>query len=301
MENGSSAMRENDKQKDQEEVNLLLCLFLDGFGISSNNEANAVTAAKMPNFYNYICDYPVTLLSGKTKDSRRRYWSLGCGLDDDSDKFLQADTCLSALISQAGRKQLKIVASEQLAGLSIFFNNGQDTAYAGEKIDCLSSPATDEALRPLGKSVLRSIENSLHKDAETQIIFVSLALAHEASARGDFKETVNNLEQIDKLLPKIIKAVINKNGLVIITAPYGNAERTKDLATELADKSPTANPVPFLLIGNQYQGKTIGLTDPLDGDLSVLAPAGTLADFAPTVLTLLNMEIPKSMTGKSLI
>lgn len=301
MENDSSETQQNDKQEDQEELGLLLCLFLDGFGISSNNETNAVAAAKMPNFYNYVRDYPVTLLSGKTKDPRRRYWSLGCGLDDDSDKFLQADTCLSSLISEVGKKQLKIVASEQLAGLSFFFNNGQDDFYVGEKIDCISSPAVDEALRPLGKNILRSIENSLHKDSEVEVIFASLALAHEASARGDFKETVNNLEQIDKLLAKIVKNVINKNGLVIITAPYGNAERTKDLATDWADKNPTSNPVPFLLIGNKYQGKTIGLADPLDGDLSVLAPAGTLADFAPTVLTLLNIHVPESMSGESLI
>ncbi|MCF7860268.1 hypothetical protein K9M09_01455 [Patescibacteria group bacterium] len=301
MENDSSGIEDSDKQTEQEAARLLFCLFLDGFGVASNNEANAVTAAKMPNFYNYIRDYPVTLLSGKTKDPRRRYWSLGCGLDDDSDKFLQADTCLSAIISKAGKKQLKIVASEQLAGLSLFFNNGQESLYAGEKIDCISSPAMDETLRPLGKNILRSIENSLHKNSEVQVIFASLALAHEASARGDFKETVNNLEQIDKLLAKIIKLVINKNGLLIITAPYGNAERTKDLATDWSDKNPTANPVPFLLIGNKYQGKTIGLADPLDGDLSVLAPAGSLADFAPTVLTLLNIDVPESMTGESLI
>jgi len=43
------------------------------------------------------------------------------------------------------------------------------------------------------------------------------------------------------------------------------------------------------------------LTDPLDGDLSVLAPAGTLADFAPTVLALLDLKKPEEMIGKSLI
>ncbi len=287
--------------ENKEAPELLLCLFLDGFGISANNETNAVTAAKMPNLFNYIRDYPVTLLSGKTKDARRRYWSLGCGLEDSSDSFLQAETCLSAVLSQFGIKQAKIVASEQLAGLNLFFNNAKDSLYPGEVIDCLSSPSFDEALRPLGKNILRSIEDSLHQKLTTEVIFASLPLAHEASLRGDFKETVNNLEQIDKLLPKIISAVLSKNGRIIITSPYGNAERTKDLATDWADKSPTGNHVPFLLIGSEYRGKTIGLADPLDGDLSVLAPAGTLADFAPTVLALLNLDKPVGMMGKSLI
>lgn len=301
MENDNSKLEESDKTEGDDSPKLLLCLLLDGFGVSSNNEANAVTAAKMPNLFNYIRDYPVTLLSAQTKDPRRRYWSLGCGREDSSDDFMQAEICLSELLSQANIKQVKIVASEQLAGLSFFFNNAKDGLYPGEVIDCLSSPSLDEALRPLGKNILRSIENYLHKKMASEVIFASLPLAHEASLRGDFKETVNNLEQIDKLLAKIVSSVLNKNGRIIITSPYGNAERTKDLATDWADKSPTNNNVPFLLIGNEYKGKTIGLADPLDGDLSVLAPAGTLADFAPTVLSLLNLDKPNSMTGKSLI
>lgn len=301
MDNDDSKIEKSNNDKDRKNPELLLCLFLDGFGISSDNESNAVAAAKMPNLLKYICDYPVILLSGKTKDARRRYWSLGCGMEDDSDNFLKADTCLSEILSQSDIKQFKVVASEQLAGLSLFFNNGSSGLYSGEVIDCLSSPSFDETLRPLAKNILRSIENHLHEKTRSEVIFASLPLAHEASMRGDFKETVNNLEQIDKLLPKLISAVLSKNGRVIITSPYGNAERTKDLATDWADKSPTSNNVPFLLIGSEYLGKTIGLADPLDGDLSVLAPAGTLADFAPTVLSLLNLDKPSSMSGKSLI
>jgi len=298
MNSGSQSIEDG---KEIAKAKLLLCLFLDGFGVSANNEINAVTTAKMPNLFSYIRDYPVTLLSGKTKDPAKRYWSLGAGLDDDSDSFLKAETCLSAILSQSGIKQTKIVASEQLAELSLFFNNGKESLYNGEEIDCLSSPALDDALRPLGKNILRSIDNNLHKKADVGVIFVSLPLAHEASLRGDFKEIVNNLEQIDKLLPKIISLVLNQGGRIIITSPYGNAEHTKDLATDWVDKNPSNNPVPFILIGDEYKGKTIGLADPLDGDLSVLAPAGTLADFAPTVLTLLNIDIPESMSGESLI
>jgi len=98
-----------------------------------------------------------------------------------------------------------------------------------------------------------------------------------------------------------VTPVVNAGGLVLITAPYGNAERTRDLAADWEDREPTFNPVPFLLIGTQYQGKTIGLTDPLDGDLSVLAPAGALSDFAPTVLSILGIDKPASMNGESLI
>ncbi len=279
---------------------LLLCLFLDGLGVAAATEVNAVSAAKLPNFFQYVRDYPVTLLSGQTKDPRRRYWSLGTGQLDGADNFLKADTCLSEIISSQGKRQLKIAASEQFAGLSLFFNNNKETPYPYEEWTCVSSPAPEEALRPLGKEIARVIELAV-RERRADIIFASLPLAHEASARGDFKETVNSLQQIDKLLPKIIATVINHQGLVLISAPFGNAERTRDLAADWEDKEPTDNPVPFLLIGENYQGKTIGLADPLEGDLSVLAPAGTLADFAPTVLALLGLAQPESMKGESLI
>lgn len=278
----------------------LLCLFLDGFGVAPATEVNAVTAAKLPNFFQYIREYPVVLLSGQSKDPHRRYWSLGCGQTDDSSNFLKANTCLSALIDQSGRRQIKIGASEQFLGLSLFFNNNKETPFSGEEWLCLSTPSPEETLRPLSKEISRALESAI-RDRRAEIIFASLPLAHEASARGDFKETIYNLQQIDKMLPKIIAQVLNIGGRVIITAPYGNAERTRDLAADWEDKEPTANPVPFVLIGAEYQGKTIGLADPLDGDLSVLAPAGTLADFAPTVLSLLDIDKPEGMTGESLI
>lgn len=106
---------------------------------------------------------------------------------------------------------------------------------------------------------------------------------------------------MDKLLPKIINPIVNDGGVVIVTSAFGNAERTCDLAADWEDREPTANPVPFLLIGSEYQGKTIGLAGSLDGDLSVLAPVGTLADFAPTVLRLLGIVKPSGMSGESLI
>ncbi len=278
----------------------LLCLFLDGFGVAPATEVNAVSAAKMPNFFKYIREYPVSLLSGATKDYRRRYWSLGCGLPDDADNFLKAETCLSEVLSLHGLRQIKIVASEQLPGLSLFFNNDKEIPYGGEDYVCLSTPAPEEALRPLGKEVARAVSEA-SRPGKADVVFASLSLAHESSARGDFKETVNNLQQIDKLLPKIITPIINRGGLVIITAPFGNAERTWNLAVDWEDKDPTDNPVPFLLIGEKYQGKTIGLADPLDGDLSILAPAGSLADFAPTVLSLLDIKKPAGMSGESLL
>ena len=297
---GANNEIEGSTDSTEKQPKFLLCLFLDGFGIAANTEVNAVAAAKLPNFFQYVREYPVTLLSGATKDPRRRYWSLGCGQTDDSDNFLKGGPCLSEILSINGKRQLKIAASEQFLNLSYHFNGGKEAPFAGEEWLSVTSPGREESLKSLGKEIVRALTPAL-KERTADVIFASLPLAHEASARGDFAETVKSLQQIDKLLPKIIDTVLNANGLVLITAPYGNAERTRDLAADWEDREPTANPVPFLLIGNEYEGKTIGLVDPLDGDLSVLAPAGTLADFAPTLLSLLQINRPNGMSGESLI
>ncbi|MDP3837274.1 MAG: hypothetical protein Q8Q67_04200 [bacterium] len=287
-------------EETEKQPKFLLCIFLDGFGIAANTEVNAVATAKMPNFFQYVREYPVTLLSGATKDPRRRYFALGCGQEDNSDNFVKGGPSLSETLSINGKRQLKIAASEQFLNLSYHFNGGKEAPFAGEEWLSVTSPGREESLKSLGKEIVQALTPAL-KEQTVDVIFASLPLAHEASARGDFAETVKSLQQIDKLLPKIVETVLNADGLVLITAPYGNAERTRDLAADWEDREPTANPVPFLIIGEEYEGKTIGLVDPIDGDLSLLAPAGTLADFAPTVLSLLHINRPNGMTGESLI
>jgi bisphosphoglycerate-independent phosphoglycerate mutase (AlkP superfamily) len=73
------------------------------------------------------------------------------------------------------------------------------------------------------------------------------------------------------------------------------------MITELVDKDITNNPVPVFIVGEEYKGKTIGLSEPLNSDLSLLAPAGNLGDLAPTILSIFNLAKPAEMTGSSLI
>jgi len=290
----------SNSEEDPSKKKFILCLFLEGIGIASMNEFNAVASAKTPNLLKYVRDFPVTLLSGKTKDPARRYWSLGSGILDDSDDFTKADTCLSEILSKNNYRQLKICASEQIIAWNLFFNNNKELAYFNESRLCSNSPSEVEGLDDLLKKSFKELKKA-YQSNQYDFIVMSLALAHEAVVLGDFKEVVKTIERIDKLLPKIIDLVISDGGLVVLSSPYGNAERTRDLTADWEDKESTNNPVPFVLIGQEYEGKTIGLADPLDGDLSVLAPGGTLADFAPTILSLLDIKKPESMQGESLI
>lgn len=277
---------------------LVVCIFLEGLGIGAENEANAVAVAKMPNLLSYVRNYPVTLLSGADKDKNRRYWSLGTGMPDESDIFPQADTCLSEVLSKNSFKQLKICASEQIIGWNLFFNNNKEKPYAHEDRICLSTPSSIKDLDDLLKKTVKEFKKN-YKDYD--FVLMSIPLAHEAALAGNFKAAFKSLEKIDKILPKIIEPILADDSLLVISSPYGNAEKTHNLVSDWEDREPTKNPVPFLLIGSQYEGRAIGLADPVDGNLSMLAPGGSLADFAPTILSLLQIDAPESMKGESLI
>jgi len=86
----------------------------------------------------------------------------------------------------------------------------------------------------------------------------------------------------------------------LISSAHGNAEKIRDLLTDLPDKEMTDNPVPLVIVGEKFKGKVIGGHDLVDGDLSLLMPAGTLADVAPTILDIMNLP-PAEMSGRSLL
>ena len=86
-----------------------------------------------------------------------------------------------------------------------------------------------------------------------------------------------------------------------MTADHGNGEEVTNLQTGEKDKEHSTNPVPFLIVAKEFQGQAGPAGDPPNGDLSLMAPVGMLADVAPTVLSLLGIPIPPEMSGRPLI
>ena len=88
---------------------------------------------------------------------------------------------------------------------------------------------------------------------------------------------------------------------MLVTADHGNGEEVSNLETGKMDKEHSTNPVPLLIIGNEYHGQAGPGGDPPQGDLSLMQPVGMLADVAPTVLRILKIDQPPEMTGRPLI
>ncbi len=96
-----------------------------------------------------------------------------------------------------------------------------------------------------------------------------------------------------------MEAVLAIDAALIITADHGNIEQMLNLKTGEIDKDHTTNPVPFLVIANEFKYNTPKISNYLS--LSARVPDGVISDIAPSVLALLGAEKPKEMGGINLI
>lgn len=288
-------------ESDPRPVKPVVLLLLDGWGIAPVSEANAISAAKTPTLTELTKEYPVALLTTGDKSLNARYLSIGSGSDLANENINPAAT-LSRVISGASLKQIKITETERLAALTYFFNGRSDNKPNGEDWEIVSSEVGQDRLKLDLASNL--ITKGLIKNLKTEkysFLAVALPSLDLAAATGDLKIIKKAIEGADKNLRKIVDMVLAKKGTLIISAAGGNVENIKNMATELVDKEMTDSPVFLIIVGEDFKGKTIGLSEPLNNDLSLLAPAGNLGDLAPTILDIMNLSKPGGMTGESLI
>jgi 2,3-bisphosphoglycerate-independent phosphoglycerate mutase len=133
------------------------------------------------------------------------------------------------------------------------------------------------------------------------VILSNFANADMVGHTGAFEATKKGAEAIDAAVGKVVNAALAAGGAVIITADHGNGEEVLNLQTGEIDKEHSTNPVPLLVIGEQWRGQTAPSGEVIGGDLSLLPPVGMLADVAPTVLKIIGVPQPSEMTGSPLV
>ncbi|NIA18413.1 MAG: 2,3-bisphosphoglycerate-independent phosphoglycerate mutase [Actinobacteria bacterium] len=210
---------------------------------------------------------------------------------------------LGEIISDAGLKQLRISETEKYAHVTYFFNGGQEVKSAGEEHELVPSPpVASYDLKPemSANEVTDKLIKAVEED-EYDFILVNFANADMVGHTGNIKATIKAVEFADKCVGRIIKQVLPQGGCVIITADHGNAEVEFNMQTGTINKEHSANPVPLIIAGKQFEGKSIGVQDAPGGDLSLIKPQGILSDVAPTILKIMGIEKPPEMTGRSLI
>lgn len=196
---------------------------------------------------------------------------------------------LGEYVSSKGLKQLRIAETEKYAHVTFFFNGGVEKENPGEERKVIPSPkvATYD-LKPemSAYEVTDELLDRLDQDKYDMII-LNFANPDMVGHTGVVKAAIKAIEAVDECLGKIVDKVLEKDGTVFITADHGNAETEIDFSTGNPFTAHTTNPVPFVWVSNNINGRTL--------------KSGKLADIAPTMLNVMNLEVPKEMTGECLI
>ncbi len=194
---------------------------------------------------------------------------------------------LGEYLADCGLHQLRIAETEKYAHVTFFFNGGVEAPNENEERILVASPkvATYDLQPEMSAYLVKDkVLEAIAADKYDAII-LNFANADMVGHTGVFEAAVAAIEALDTCVAEIAEAVLAKDGQILLTADHGNA----DVMLDEADNVVTAhslNPVPLVHIAREpreFKGE------------------GKLADIAPTLLTLMELQIPEDMTGECLL
>ncbi|MBQ0147725.1 MAG: 2,3-bisphosphoglycerate-independent phosphoglycerate mutase [Flavobacteriaceae bacterium] len=195
---------------------------------------------------------------------------------------------LGEVLEKAGKKQIRIAETEKYPHVTFFFSGGRETEFIGEKRIMCASPrdvATydlkpEMAAYDITAAILPEIENE-----SADFICLNFANTDMVGHTGIMEAAIKAAEVVDACTEKIVTLALQKNYKVVILADHGNSDFMKN-----EDGSPntqhTTNQVPFILAEKNQEWNV---------------SHGKLGDIAPTILTLMGINIPEDMTGNIII
>ncbi|SES93893.1 phosphoglycerate mutase [Anaerobranca gottschalkii DSM 13577] len=194
---------------------------------------------------------------------------------------------LGEVLAKEGKKQLRIAETEKYAHVTFFFNGGVEVANENEDRILIPSPKVatyDLAPQMSAYEVTDRVIEEIEK-GKYDFILINYANPDMVGHTGVMEAAVKACEVVDECISKVIPKVLEKGGVVLLTADHGNADQMVDTETGKPHTAHTSNPVPLILAGI---GNNIHLKE------------GALCDIAPTVLKIMGIEKPEEMTGQPL-
>jgi len=199
------------------------------------------------------------------------------------------DNILANILSAHQLRNLRVAETEKFAHVTYFFNGGIEKPFPGEDRQMIQSLkvatydlAPEMKAEAIGDTVVKAVN-----DTAFDLIVVNFANADMVGHSGKLEPTIKAIEAVDAQLARIHKAVRERNGAWLITADHGNAELMVDPVSGGPHTAHTTNPVPMIYVAEDA-GNYRMRTD------------GSLRDISPTLLNLLNLGLPKEMTGGDL-
>lgn len=195
---------------------------------------------------------------------------------------------LGEVLAAHGLKQLRIAETEKYAHVTFFFNAGLEQPFAQEDRILIPSKkvATYDQCPAMSAFEMTDALIEAIDARRYDVIICNYANADMVGHTGDFGATVQAIEALDACLAKVCEALARTGGELILSADHGNADCLFDPQTQQAHTAHTLADVPFVYVGRPAH---------------CLRARGTLADIAPTMLTLLGISPPPEMSGTPLI
>jgi 2,3-bisphosphoglycerate-independent phosphoglycerate mutase len=194
---------------------------------------------------------------------------------------------LGEIVGRAGLRQIRIAESEKFAHVTFFFNGGNNQPFPGEVDVCVPSPK-GISFDQVPQLSLAQVSGQLKKAIKNQynLIVTNFANGDVIGHTTNREAKIKCAEYVDQYLGKVLNAARAAGYVVLITADHGNLEEMThpDGTPHVAH---THNQVPFILI-HSHLHPPITLRE------------GSLADIAPTILGVLDLEQPPGMTGETL-
>ena len=195
---------------------------------------------------------------------------------------------VASVVSRAGYKQMHCAETEKYAHVTYFFNGGKKKPFAGEEHVMVHSPdVSTYDLKPemsaagVADKVIEGLESG-----EYGFILVNFANGDMVGHTAVRDAVIEAVEALDKEVGRVLDAAAEAGFSVILTADHGNCDEMVDPVTQEPHTQHTLYPVPCMVIDEANWH---------------LRPGGDLSAVAPTVLQLMGLQQPPSMTGKSLL
>src|SRR5579883_519084 len=214
---------------------------------------------------------------------------------DELDRFMPAifpaqtfKNILGEVVAAAGRAQLRMAETEKYPHVTYFLNGGREEPYSGEDRIMVPSPkvATYDLQPEMSAPELTDKAVAAINSGKYDLIVLNYANPDMVGHTGSLPAAIKAVETVDTGLGRIVEAIRNAGGALLVTADHGNCELMRDPETGGPHTAHTTNPVPLVVLGARNRA---------------LVSEGRLADIAPTLLELMGLPKPPEMTGSSLL
>jgi len=194
---------------------------------------------------------------------------------------------LAEVVSKSGLNQLHISETEKYPYVTFLFDGYKKEPYPKEDRKLIPSNkiATHDLMPEMKAKEITDETITAIQKGYYGFIVINFANLDIVGHTGKMKEAIMAVETVDSSIGRIMKEVEKSDYILMITADHGNAEKMFDTNTNQPHTAHTGSPVPFIVTNKDFK----------------LSEKGKLADIAPTILQIMNIEKPKAMTGVSLI